>query len=178
MPTSLIELIQPVVHIVWTYTQRAGRPLRILDVGPGYGKYGVLIREYVGNPERFDAVEAWSAYVNRRLLALYDHVFLGDVCTLDESALANYDLVLMIDVIEHIDKHRAQGLLNRIPGEIVISTPQHFFDNPVDLPPTERHLSHWTMEDFGSRVVADYSRHGALLVVLGSYSSGEPDQRA
>lgn len=164
MPTSNLAVAPAVVHLVET----AGTADRILEIGPGYGKYGLLLREYLNRkPSVIDAVEAWGPYVDAFpwLQAVYDHVDVGDATSLTAEQLAPYDLVLMADVIEHMDKPSAIGLLDRIGGAVVVSTPEQFFPS-VDYPPTERHVSHWTRQDFGGRVEADASLLGGLIVRL------------
>lgn len=140
MPSSSPHVIADVVHLVHTCPHR-----RVLDVGPGWGKYAVLLREYLNEkPDRIDAVEAWAGYVlEHRLDRLYDDVLVADVCRLPAEVLARYDVVLMVDVLEHLEDGEALDLLARIPGRIVISTPQAFFTNGEGLPPTEEHRSHW-----------------------------------
>lgn len=145
------------VHLCWEV-----KPRRILDIGPGHGKAGILLREYIGTVaagtgpiERVDAIEAEPRYLKRFrwLESVYDRVMVGDACELSQDALDCYDLVLMADVIEHLDYRQASALLERICGHVVISTPADFFQNPeADDFPSERHRSHWSAADFGSRV--------------------------
>src|SRR5437762_2258848 len=95
------------------------RPKTILDVGKGFGKYGCLAHEYVGidhqrrpDPARtlaqqscvhIDAVEWNRDYLWPHIEQLYRRVFVGRVEDM-LSQLPNYDVVLMCDVIEHIEK--------------------------------------------------------------------------
>ena len=59
--------------------------------------------------------------------------------------LARVDLVLMVDVIEHMTPEQAVTFLGQCPQAwIVVCTPLTFFQNPPHLPSTERHVSHWT----------------------------------
>lgn len=148
MPSSALEVAPGVINLIWQ-ARPTTRPLRLLDVGPGWGKYAVLVREYVDPEAEISAVEAWQPYIDRhRLGRLYDEVIAGDVCDQPAELFARFDVVLMADVIEHIDKKAALELIDRIPGAIVISTPRHFFEQPAELPPTEAHVSHWTVADF------------------------------
>lgn len=138
----------------------------MLDVGPGHGKAGILLREYAG-VERVDAVEAWPAYRTPRLHALYDTVFACDVLDLPPLALRGYELVLMVEVLEHLEKADGLALIDRIPGWIVICTPAAFFQNPeADAIPPERHRSLWSATDFGDRLEHDASQLGGVLVRL------------
>jgi len=142
MPTSNLLLAAELCHMV----ERTGAH-KVLDVGPGHGKYGVLLREYAG-VELVDAVEMWEPYVEAfGLEGIYGTVYHGDVCNLPDVVLAAYDCVFLGDVIEHIPKRRALTLLDRIPGWVVICTPVEFYPQPHEVP-TEHHVSHWTAEEF------------------------------
>lgn len=162
MPTSNLWLAPDVITLV-----DQAHPKTMLDVGPGRGKFGVLAREYVPTLQHIAAVEAWKPYVTPMLYAIYDYVYVKDVRELSDDVLASFDLVLMSEVIEHIPKDEGLALLDRIPGHVVITTPLEFFPS-VDYPPTERHVSHWTLEDFGDRVEADASKLGGIVVRLGA----------
>lgn len=196
MPTSLLAAAPAIVHLV--ETAPGGR--RILDIGPGHGKYGLLLREYLNRkPERLVAVEAHRPYLEEwggRLAAIYDDVVEADgldlgspdplpvrmtarenrvfgSAVLPVDFLEGFDLLLLVDVIEHFEKDRALELLDRFPGRVVISTPRDFF---VSVPghPTEEHVSHWTREDFdaipGRAVELDSSAMGGIWLRLGPRS--------
>lgn len=160
MPTSNLHNAPEVCRLV-----RETGSQRVLDVGPGWGKYGVLLREYA-QAKVVDAVEAWEPYVaDHRLRGIYDDVIVADVLDLDGETLAGYDCVLMVSVIEHLDKKAALAFLGRLPGWAVIATPAKWMqeNHPV---PTERHKSLWTVKDFGRRVDVDASKRGAVIVRL------------
>jgi 2-polyprenyl-3-methyl-5-hydroxy-6-metoxy-1,4-benzoquinol methylase len=133
-------------HLLWLVEEAPHE--HVLDVGPGWGKAATLLREYLNvKPLRIDAVEVHKPYVDAHgLTRLYDEVLVGDVLELDPATLAGYDLVLMADVIEHLELAAAMELLARIPGRVVISTPEAFFSNGPGLPESETHRSHWTPE--------------------------------
>lgn len=160
MPTSNLHLAPDVVTLI-----DQAHPKTILDVGPGRGKFGILCREYVPTLNYIAAVEAWEPYVTDQLRCIYDCVFVHDVRDLSDDTLQSYDLVLMSEVIEHLPKDDGLALLERIRGHIVITTPEEFFPS-VDYPPTEKHVSHWTLDDFGDRIEADASKLGGVVVRL------------
>jgi hypothetical protein len=145
MPTSNLAVAPFVINLVEQVPHE-----RVLDVGPGWGKYATLLREYLNRkPLRIDAVEMHKPYVDAHGLGvLYDDVLVGDVCELPDEKLAEYDLVLMVDVIEHLEHAAAYELLDRIPGRVVICTPVDFFSNGPGLPDSETHRSHWTAADW------------------------------
>ena len=159
MPTSNLYLAPDLLALV----QGTGAKT-VLDVGPGHGKYGILLREYA-QVETVDAVEAWEPYVDAfGLWGIYRTVFIADVCDLPMEALAAYDCVFMGDVLEHIPRDKAIPLLERIPGWVVICTPADFFPQPHEVP-TEWHVSHWTQGDFpGADLVIE--KLGGLMVRL------------
>lgn len=162
MPTSNLALWPAILNLV-----AECKPASVLDVGPGHGKGAVLLREYCG-VGTVDAVEAWPPYAEQfKLSVLYDHLFQEDVLSWPRSPFAMYDLVLMVEVIEHMSKEDGLALLERIDCPVVICTPMKFFQNPehVEIPP-EKHRSLWSLEDFGDRVDKDASMYGGVLVRL------------
>lgn len=166
MPSGVLLVAERTITLAGTIHPN---PSKVLDVGCGYGKHGVLLREYLDPTPVVHGVEAWEPYVEaHRLRAIYDEVFVQDVCSFTEEELACYDLVVMGDVIEHIEKQAAFDLLNRISGWIVIATPVEHFNTGPDLPPTEAHISHWTRQDFEStgRLQHYEHRYGAQIVRL------------
>lgn len=145
MPTSNIQNIPPVLEMA-----RSTGAKTALDVGPGHGKYGVLLREYAGVKE-VDAVELWFPYIEDfGLEGIYRKVIRGDALHLTEEAFDPYDLVLIIGTIEHFEKEPAVKMLRRIRGHVVIATPRNWMqeDHPI---PTERHRSLWSVDDFAQR---------------------------
>lgn len=85
-------------------------PASVLDVGPGAGAYGKMVRALLG-VERVDAVEAWEAYVSEFALKdIYHAVFLGDVRKHEDF---NYDLVIFGDVLEHMTRDEALEVYER-----------------------------------------------------------------
>ena len=79
----------------------------ILDVGAGWGKYHFLLPDYT-----MDACEVWKPYIiQENLESLYREVFNTDICDLDVEF---YDVIIMGDVLEHIETGRAQDLIKRL----------------------------------------------------------------
>lgn len=156
MPTSDHHNINTMLSIL-----RALEPRRVLDVGCGFGKYGVALREYLDIwYERLErdtwtvqliGVEACDRYRNPIHDFVYNHVFYGEAQTVVPQ-LGQFDAVLIADVIEHLEIEEARLLaktcLEHSPV-LIVSTPVDW--NPQgDLcgNPYERHRNLWRAEDF------------------------------
>lgn len=170
MPTSSVDKIPLVIHkaIEW-------QPRSVLDVGSGFGKYGLLLREYLelwGNrPQketvpyykrgawkcRIDAVEIWAEYIDAPWFGhVYDHVVRRPAEDfLSELKPREYDMILMADVIEHHERsagERVLALAEAKAKHVIVTCPDGLaprgmlFGNP-----NEAHLSTWVPSDFASR---------------------------
>lgn len=82
---------------------------RILDVGPGAGKYGKLLKK---EGRVIEAVEVFEPYISKyKLQSLYDLVHHANV--LDFPFLPKqFDLVVMGDILEHLTVEQATALLS------------------------------------------------------------------
>jgi SAM-dependent methyltransferase len=152
MPTSHPSLISPIMERVLEL-----RPLSILELGIGYGKYGALLREYFPKA-LIIGVEGWAAYRNENW-SKYDEVLIQDFV---HVASGNYDLVLMVDSLEHLDKQTGGMLLKKLVGEnrrVLVSTPDgEYPQGAVNGNEYERHRATWTATEFvalGGRVLAN-----------------------
>src|SRR5882672_8196386 len=156
MPTSDFHNISAIVGVIAQL-----QPEKVLDIGCGFGKYGVLIREYLDVwYERLDrdqwrvklvGIEGWSSYRNPIHDYVYSEVHMGDAREIVPT-LGNFDLVLIADVIEHVEKDDARTLIDecfkRSPV-VVISTPAEFATQGDILGnPLEVHRSCWQRSDF------------------------------
>ena len=156
MPTSDFHNISAVVAVV---SQLA--PRRVLDVGCGFGKYGVLIREYLDvwherlTPSEWEltlvGIEAYAPYRNPIYDFVYNEVHIGDASEV-LSKLGEFDLILISDVIEHLEKDDARALVDecfRHSPVVLITTPDDFHPQAALLGnPFERHRCLWRREDF------------------------------
>lgn len=161
MPSSNLAVAPTVLHMLWEL-RPADRPLRVLDVGPGWGKYERLIREYVDPDAYIAAVEAWEPYVTAHGLdTRYDLLVVGDIRDQPDEFFDGFDVVLLVDVLEHMPHPDGAVLLDRIPGWVIVSTPRDFFDTGPNLAPTEKHVSHWTLAEMVA--MARYDIHDIRL---------------
>lgn len=157
MPTSWYQaapaIVQKVVEL-W--------PSSVLDIGVGFGKYGVLLREAMDIPYeryasdswalRLDGIEAFPNYRNPIHDYVYNSIRYAPIqdCLKD---LGIYDVILLIDVLEHFPKGHGATLLNALlehTGKaLIVSTPMDPAPQAEYLGNVyEAHLSHWTPEDF------------------------------
>ena len=89
----------------WLRTLSGAANLKhILDVGPGAGSYGEIIRRVIPDAT-IHAIEIFKPYVERfRLREKYDCIFIGDATKIK---IDGYDLVILGDVLEHLPCDRA-----------------------------------------------------------------------
>lgn len=94
----------------------------ILDIGAGSGTYYNLLNFYGYN--NIDAVEVFEPYIERfNLRKKYNQVYFGDITELDID-FEKYDLVILGDVFEHIEKEKADKLIQKIYKQnIILSIP-------------------------------------------------------
>ena len=158
------------------------KPKSILDIGKGFGKYGFLIHEYVGidnqkkiDPSltlaeqsniKVDAVEVDADLMLPHLDQIYSKVYFGDIFELYKN-LPEYEMILMIDVIEHLDKEKSIEMLRYFltrNSKILIATPLTFFQQEIYESSFEHHVSLWKAKDFKKLGCLEYqhSQGGAI----------------
>lgn len=165
MPTSHIDNVPAIIKIV----QRLA-PKTVLDVGVGMGKYGLLIREYLGGDTGradvvIDGIEGFDGYVTDIHRAVYRDLFETDFRDFDFRS-AHYDLYLMVDVLEHVEKADGHRILRDMAGTVLVSTPREDHRAHYEHNPLEDHRSHWMLEDFADYRGVDFSNELSTIVVL------------
>jgi len=127
------------------------QPKSVLDVGAGWGKYGLLVREYAP-VERVDMLD-----VSPPRYDVYDHVYQGTVLEADRLLPADapvYDLALFVEVIEHLEKEdgwKALEVLTRRARQVIVTTPLGFRPQEFEGLPYETHRSGWYPWEIGKR---------------------------
>jgi SAM-dependent methyltransferase len=156
MPTSDYHQISDVLHVVEQI-----KPARILDVGIGFGKWGLLCHEILDvyyerlQPATWtthvEGIEIHEAYRNALWPIAYKHVHIGDARNI-LPRLPAYDLILCCDVIEHFEKSDGLRLidlmLRHAPILIITSPAGHAPQGAKYGNVFETHLSSWTRSDF------------------------------
>lgn len=137
---------------------------KIVDLGSGEGKFSVKLGFIDGVKEilsvepseiaqlrainRFDKAKINEAFV-------VPNILLGSLFYCDER-LRNKDVIVLSEVIEHIDEARLPKIMKTIftqylPKVLIVSTPNSEYNAVYDLEGKMRHSDHrfeWTREDF------------------------------
>lgn len=126
------------------------KPETVLDIGPGEGIYGKIVRKHSPSTKKLVGVEIWGPYIESfRLREFYDEVWICDARIYPDF---KYDLVILGDVLEHMSKEDAIALWKKISKQAkyaLISIPIiHFHQEDANGNPYERHIKEdWTSEE-------------------------------
>lgn len=156
MPTSDVHNIVPILTVIQQLEPRS-----VLDVGCGFGKYGVLLREYLdvwhkrlGADQwqvRLEGIDAFAPYRNPIWDYVYQKVHIGEAQELLPD-LPDFDVILIADVIEHLERRQAVELVERCLEKcraLIVSTPKDFYpQQDTNHNPYETHQILWTGSDF------------------------------
>lgn len=162
MPISPAHKIWPVMSIFQNFSHVDS----VVDIGAGFGKYGVLLREHLDvRLKRYrktdwrtiiDCIEIWPDYISDLHRYIYDCVYIGDAVKISRR-MPRYDVAIVSEVLEHIPKNRGEALLDNLYKKcnlgISITFPPTFKENSgKDWPnPYERHRCLWTPEEVSSK---------------------------
>ena len=113
----------------------------ILDCGPGVATYAKLLSKkgkliY----KNMDCCEIYEPYVKQYGLdQWYRNVFISDIC---DFKFDWYDIIIMGDILEHIEQTKAQKLIKNIYGKcnhLIIVVPFLYKQDPI---PPNTYLAH------------------------------------
>jgi hypothetical protein len=130
-------------------------------VGIGFGKYGFLCREYLelwGKKENYgkfekiiDGIEVFEKYLTPTHRFIYNEILIGDAKDIVKKLSRRYDLVLLIDVLEHFSKEEGGEMIKDILDHnesVLISVPRDIGDQEdVFGNKHETHRAQWTTQD-------------------------------
>jgi len=162
MPSSRPAAIPAIISLL-----RQIRPGSILDVGIGFGKWGILFREYTdilaseAEPARYhragwkvviDGIEGFPRYIGPHQQYIYNNIFIGDAMAVMKGLKA-YDFIFVGDVIEHFQKADGAAFieeaLKHANRYIILSTPAHeTHQGALCENVLETHRSLWCERDF------------------------------
>ena len=173
------------------------KPLSVLDLGAGMGQYGFLLRmnleaenlfEVDGAQGRLrpregwnikiDGVEGCAGYMTPVHTYAYNDITNANVLdALPKIADGSYDLVLAVDILEHLTT--AEGLVfldhcKRVSKRgALISTPKIFHPQEVEANPFENHRSLWTAEQLADKGFAHVLPNEDSWVVVYARSAAD-----
>tara|TARA_Y100000034_G_scaffold91645_1_gene110602 strand:+ start:2966 stop:3520 length:555 start_codon:yes stop_codon:yes gene_type:complete len=179
MPSSRPDHLGALCNIVLK-----SKPKSVLDVGVGFGRFGLLCREYLDlwgqqnpaachNPAlwktRVDGIEVFPAYIGPLQEMLYSTIHIGDARTVLPT-LGHYGLIHLGDVIEHMPKAEGHAFLKvcRAKAKLVIVV------TPVVCRPQgasfgnvhETHHAGWTPQEFKVYPGASATAYGTVLMAV------------
>ena len=131
-------------------------PRSVLDVGPGEGTYSDVARRHTR--AHWMAVEAWGPYVSKyNLWSKYNHVVVADIRHCDlQSIHAPADLAIVGDVLEHMTKVEARGVLARLTAwadNVIVCIPLiHCEQDAYEGNWFEIHREHWTFDEMAEEL--------------------------
>jgi len=165
MPSSRSDTIDVVCQVFLNLKPEEDK---ILALGMGFGKYGVLAREYTdiwrGNIDpkdwkmRIDGVEGFKPYTTLWQELVYSNIYNAEILMFMKNNEIKYDVILLIDVLEHFSKQDGIELLllmqEKCNKYFVVVTPINVMNqSAVNENNFERHISQWEQRElmeFGS----------------------------
>lgn len=161
MPSSRPSLIPRIIKVFRMIHNQ--EPLkRILDIGPGWGKYGLLLREYFDGESNMlprvewdlylGCIEVEKKYTRPHLMYIYDIVWVENILDWSRKLKGKWDVILLLDLIQCMTKEDALFIITKLAERckwILISTPTRWVYIPKEsYHPLEQHITLYTEKDF------------------------------
>ena len=138
----------------WNLRNLVSDSWSVLDIGCGPNP---PVLTYV-NPANYVGIDAYQFSIDRLLVEpsfvrlKSKEAICSEIQSLDFDK-NQFDAVLLVDVIEHLDKHEGTELLRKAIGwarlAVYVSTPNGFLEQkPYDSNNYQVHLSGWNKKDF------------------------------
>jgi hypothetical protein len=181
MPSSHAAQINEIVDLILLTN-----PASVLDIGVGLGKYGLLAREYLelwgqplagewkGKPgwqRRIDGIEAYERYLNPVHHYIYNQIHIGNAIDVLPRLKERYDLVLLIDVLEHFEREdglRLLTLCKQRASNLIVSTPRDIGHQEGSWGnPFETHRFQWTDSHFDPAETVFVPNDESLICYIG-----------
>lgn len=138
-------------------------PESILDVGVGFGRWGILFREFLeiwengkydGNWDRvIEGIEIFPGYLKDYHKFFYDNIYNENALDFLRSTKKKYDLIHCGDIIEHFSKDEGLELIDLCLEKgkyVMINIPigKNWEQEATKENPYEEHKSTWYNKDF------------------------------
>jgi len=156
MPISSVDNIPLILNKV-RRLNKVKQFKSILDVGIGFGRYGMLLRECLDirfnryNKEEWQTIihgiDVYTNYINPIHKYIYDDITIGNIIQL---SIGLYDIILLIDVLEHMKEEQGSRVIKKLNENstqlFICSFPTKLVEgaNSEWANPAEQHLSLWT----------------------------------
>ncbi len=139
-------------------------PKSILDIGVGFGRWGILFREFLevwGDRNysgkwnrRIDGIEIFPHYIKPYHKYFYDNIYIENALEFLRKSSHKYELINCGDVIEHFEKNDGLELIDlclRNSKFILINIPigKNWEQGEINNNQFEKHRSVWHNSDFG-----------------------------
>ena len=173
--TSFLENIPQIVRAAVSIN-----PTRILDIGAGFGKFGLLLKEALLSEQaeagelypvpkfKIDACESADYFLDHlSYMRIYDRLLQKDARVItDVINNGHYDLILLIDVIEHWDKKDFLEFTEKISGEtkLLISTPKEVVFYEPKYYGIDKHITQYS--DFDFKGGENFSTKDSLIYLI------------
>lgn len=157
---------------------RSIQPKRIVDVGAGAGKYGLLCREHLGAEPHIIAVDGSARTCEHlRSMGCYDEVaemLLQDWLKARPKDAPHLDLVICGDVLEHLTRKQCFSFIDevlKIATSVLVVLPlRNLAQGAMEGNPLEVHNAYLTDEEFEKRyVIAE--KHSVLTLHFHIFSA-------
>ncbi len=140
----------------------AVEPMRVLDLGIGFGRWGMLVREFCEEWKgrvhrenwrvRLEGVEAYPKNVEEYHHFFYDWVHVGDAAAVLARSKERWDLIIFGDVLQQWPKDAARAALRRalsVSDYVLVNVPlgDGWRRGAAYGNPFERHRSSWAAEE-------------------------------
>jgi len=138
-------------------------PTRVLDVGVGFGRWGMVVREFCDVwyarvfkdqwAVHLEGIEAFPRSIADYHRAFYNLIHVGDAAAVIPSLPGPWSVTIYGDVLEHFTKDKAHELLNISLDRsdyVLVNIPigEEYPQDEAYGNSFERHLSSWVREDF------------------------------
>lgn len=138
-------------EIIFHISENNSQNVKVLDIGFGAGKLGCLIKENLNTSHwEIDGVDGWKANChNADLISkkYYRNIWHCLAQDLSAEHLKSYDIICLLDVIEHLDAQTARSLIKFLfenlgeKSALFLSTPLWFYpQESVQTGDLEEHL--------------------------------------
>jgi SAM-dependent methyltransferase len=128
--------------------------LKILDVGFGYGEWGLMLRtRKKGNPY-IVGIDIFKPYYDKQKpLRIYNEIHNINALDYPKGVQETFDIILVSEVIEHIEKKEGYQLLSKLDtlctSLLIVTTPrgETFHGKAVDENIHNCHISGWELQE-------------------------------